>query len=68
MFEGQDGKDAMIRQGYVPPTCTLNPIMAGDLIHREVSAGMFPCWGCHEDRKVCKGQPLNLQARQRICF
>lgn len=57
MFEGQIGKDMMIRQGYVPPTCTLDARMAGPLIYSEVSAGRSPCAGCNEDRDLCMGHP-----------
>jgi len=56
MFEGRIGKEIMIEQGYVPPTCTMNDRVAGPTIHAEVSAGRSPCWGCNADRAVCKGQ------------
>ena len=46
----------MIRQGYVPPTCTLPAAIAGPLIYAEVAAGCSPCWGCDMDRAVCRGQ------------
>ena len=32
MFEGKIGKDMMIKQGYVPKTCTLDDRIAGPLI------------------------------------
>ena len=57
MFEGPIGKQMMIIQGYVPPTCTLPDELAGPLIYSEVSAGRSPCWECEGDRFVCKGQP-----------
>ena len=57
MFEGQIGKDMMIQQGYVPPTCTMDAKIAGPLIYSEVSKGKSPCAGCNADRSVCKGQP-----------
>ncbi len=57
MFEGQLGKDLMIRQGYVPRTCTLDPKVAGGLIYSEINAGRSPCAGCNSDRTVCKGSP-----------
>lgn len=50
-------KQAMIRQGYVPETCTLPVDVAAPLIFAETSAGRSPCWGCHADRSVCRGQP-----------
>ncbi len=56
MFEGQLGKDMMIKQGYVPITCTMPVEFAGPLIFSEISKGNSPCWGCHADRLVCKGQ------------
>jgi hypothetical protein len=55
MFEGQLGKDIMIQQGYVVPTCTLDPQVAGPTIYAEVSAGRSPCDGCNMDRSVCRG-------------
>ena len=60
MFEGQAGKDMMIQQGYVPPTCTLPAEIAGPLIYSEVSRSVSPCWGCNADREVCKGQPRRV--------
>ena len=57
MFEGQIGKDMMIKQGYVPATCTLPVELAGPLIYSEVNAGRSPCDGCNENRDVCKGGP-----------
>lgn len=62
MFEGKAGKDLMIRQGYVPPTCTLPPDHAGLLIYTEVAAGRSPCWGCNDDRAICHGQPRQADA------
>jgi len=56
MFEGQIGKDMMIKQGYVPSTCTLNPEIAGPLIYSEISKGNSPCAGCNMVREICKGQ------------
>ena len=55
MFEGQIGKNMMIQQGYVPPTCSLDPRIAGPLIYSGVSKGKSPCDGCNSDRMVCKG-------------
>jgi hypothetical protein len=57
MFSGPIGKQMMIEQGYVPPTCTLPDEMAGPIIYSEVSAGRSPCDGCNEDRLKCKGRP-----------
>lgn len=57
MFAGQTGKDMMIKQGYVPPTCTLPVEIAGPLIYSEICKGRSPCWGCEADRSICKGQP-----------
>ncbi len=57
MFEGKLGKDMMIAQGYVPPTCTLPVDIAGPLIWKEINAGRSLCWGCEHDRSICKGQP-----------
>jgi hypothetical protein len=57
MFEGPIGKEMMIKQGYVPQTCTLPDIFAGPLIYSEVRQGRSPCDGCNEDRSVCKGGP-----------
>jgi hypothetical protein len=58
-------KALMIRQGYVPPTCTLPVEIAGALIFHEVEAGRSPCWGCHHDRQVCGGQPQRFDGQQR---
>lgn len=57
MFEGEAGKKMMIGQGYVPPTCDLDPKIAGPLIWSEVNKGRSPCWGCNSDRAVCGGKP-----------
>ena len=57
MFEGQLGKNLMIKQGYVPPTCELPVEIAGSLIWSEINAGRLPCDGCEGDRSVCKGGP-----------
>ena len=57
MFEGAVGKNLMIQQGYVPPTCTLDDRIAGPLIYSEICKGRSPCWGCNEDREICKGRP-----------
>ncbi len=57
MFEGQIGKDMMIEQGYVPPTCTMPVEFAGPLIWSEVNKGRSACWGCNGNRSICKGQP-----------
>lgn len=57
MFEGPIGKQMMIQQGYVPPTCTLDVAMAGPLIYSEVSKGRSPCDGCNGDRLICGGKP-----------
>ena len=57
MFEGQTGKDMMIGQGYVPPTCSLDVRIAGPLIWDEINKGRNPCWGCNSDRSICKGAP-----------
>lgn len=57
MFQGKIGKDMMIQQGYVPPTCTLPVEFAGLLIYEEVCKGRDPCAGCNEDRSVCHGRP-----------
>ena len=50
-------KEMMIKQGYVPPTCTMPEPPAGMLILAEVHAGRNPCWGCNMDREKCKGAP-----------
>jgi hypothetical protein len=42
-----------VRQGYVPPTCT----MPGEMIFRLMQSGEDPCAGCNEDRRKCKGRP-----------
>jgi len=57
MFSGPIGKQMMIEQRYVPPTCTLPDEMAGPVIYAEVSAGRSPCDGCNEDRSKCNGSP-----------
>lgn len=57
MFQSKLGKDMMIQQGYVPPTCTLPEEIAGPLIWSEINEGNSPCWGCNEDRAICKGLP-----------
>lgn len=45
-------KDLCVQQGYVPPTCTMD----GQLVFLLVSKGEAPCWGCNEDRGICKGR------------
>ena len=57
VFEGKEGKEAMIKQGYLPATCTLSDQLAGPLAWSEIQRGRNPCWGCNHDRGVCKGQP-----------
>lgn len=61
MFEGELGKQMMIKQGYVPAACTLPVERAGPLIWAEINKGNSPCWGCNADRAVCKGQPKQEQ-------
>ena len=56
MFEGLTGKQMMIKQGYVPPTCTLDERVAGPTIWGEINAGRSPCWGCNADRIAYRGQ------------
>jgi|GEM_PF-3068340 len=56
MVTGETGKKMMIQKGYVPPTCTLHPEIAGPLIYSEISRGRSPCWGCNENRAICKGK------------
>ncbi|WP_041280361.1 hypothetical protein [Desulfosudis oleivorans] len=56
MMTGETGKKMMIQKGYVPPTCTLHPGIAGPLIYSEISRGRSPCWGCNENRAICKGK------------
>lgn len=56
MFEGEIGKQLMIRQGYVPATCTLDPRIAGPLIYSEIYRNRDPCAGCNSDRTECKGR------------
>ena len=60
MFEGKLGKDMMIQQGYVSPTCTLPIEFAGNLIWSEINNGRDPCAGCEEDRSVCHGRPKKI--------
>ncbi len=66
MFEGQIGKDMMIKQGYVPGTCSLDAEIAGPLIYSEVSRGRSPCWGCNEDRNICKGKPKRSEDTELV--
>ena len=63
MFEGTLGKDMMIRQGYVPRTCTLPDDHGGALIYIEVTAGRDVCAGCNADRLICKGRPKTTEER-----
>ncbi|GAG98535.1 unnamed protein product [marine sediment metagenome] len=63
MFEGQIGKDLMINQGYVPSTCTLDPVIAGPLIMSEIRKQQNPCWGCNSDRSVCKGAEKRVEEK-----
>lgn len=56
MFEGELGKQMMIKQGYVPANCTLPVEIAGPLIWDEVNKHRSPCWGCNGDRSLCSGQ------------
>lgn len=66
MFEGQIGKERMIRQGYVPPTCTLPVEIAGPLIWSEINQGRSPCDGCAHDRSICHGGPPKEAANLTI--
>lgn len=63
MFEGKIGKQMMIQQGYVPPTCTLPDECGGSLIYSETSAGRDVCAGCSRDRLECKGRPMKGGAK-----
>jgi hypothetical protein len=45
-------KEMCIQQGYIPTTCTMDGQLAWLLVRK----GENPCWGCNEDRKICKGQ------------
>ena len=65
MFPDQTSKDLMIKQGYVPATCTLDVKVAGLLIWSEINEGKNPCWGCKSDRSVCQGQ-AELVKRSKI--
>ena len=64
MFEGKLGKEMMIRQGYVPATCTLPDELAGPLIYSETSAGRDPCANCNHDRLICKGRAASPPATE----
>ena len=57
IFGGALGKQMMILQGYVPPTCTLPDEYGGGLIYSEINAGRDPCAGCNDDRAECGGRP-----------
>jgi hypothetical protein len=57
MFEGKNGKELMIQQGYVPEKCTLHIDVAGPLIYSETTEGRDVCAQCHEDRTICGGRP-----------
>lgn len=57
MFEGTQGKQMMIQQGYVPATCTLPDAIAGPLIYAETLEGRDVCAGCNDDRTACGGRP-----------
>lgn len=61
VFSGPVGKSMMIRQGYVPSTCTLDEQLAGPLIFSEVQDGRDPCAGCAADRAICGGRPSRYQ-------
>lgn len=65
MFTGPIGKQLMIQQGYVPPTCTLHDSYAGALIYNEIRNGRSPCDGCNENRSVCKGGPKDPNYNER---
>lgn len=67
MFGGQIGKDMMIRQGYVPKTCTLPIEYAGPLIWDCVNKGIDVCSGCNADRTVCKGRPKEEDGKVSDC-
>lgn len=56
LFGGAAGKTLMVRQGYVPITCTLPDDTAGVRIWEEVNQGRSPCWTCRADRQKCGGQ------------
>jgi len=43
-------KEMCIKQGYVPPTCTLD----GQLCWLLVNSQGNPCIGCNADKNICK--------------
>jgi len=51
------GKQLVVEQGYIPSTCTLPDELAFALVMSEEEAGRRACWGCNDDRRVCKGEP-----------
>ena len=57
MFGGAQGKQMMVQQGYVPPTCTLPDEYGGALIYFETNTGRDPCAACEKDRAECDGRP-----------
>lgn len=46
-------RDIAIRQGYVPPKCTMD----GFYIMAFINSGKDPCDGCRESRAICGGRP-----------
>lgn len=65
IFTGSAGKALVIKQGYVPPTCTLPNSLAGLLVMAEESKGRNACWGCNHDRMICKGEPKQPEEGER---
>lgn len=50
--EKKEVENLAIKQGWVPPGCTLEFIHILSLMQD----GQDPCEGCNEDRKICKGR------------
>lgn len=46
-------REMCIKQGYVPPKCTLPGLLAMFLVQK----GEDPCAGCNMDRGTCEGRP-----------
>lgn len=61
LLEGADGLALVMRRGYVPKSCALNPVDGAHFVVTHVKAGRSPCWSCSGPRQICGGEPIRTE-------